>query len=267
MKSIREYINLVEEILLENNLQVVVQRLGPKLVQAYQKDSGLKPIDIKDPMGVATALSQGDPTPTQKCLMWIAKCYIQGDFKLEDLKRVKEEIEFFQKNKNRIANKDLLSYKSFFDMIAVIGPLKKVEPASSRNAKDEQILKDGTEKLIWTPTFRVFKLKTVEAAEVFGKKYNVKWCTSDEEAFCDYTDKGDLIVVMAWDPTDSVKPRGDIGPGHWRKYQIHWEDKQIKNSLDREASQKEIDFLDSHDEWAQFLELMIEKHITPTFSK
>ena len=71
---------------------------------------------------------------------------------------------------------------------------------------------------------------------------------------------------MAWDPTDSVKPKLDtMDQGHWRKYQFTWEADEFKNSQDKILDQKEWDFLDSFEEWAKVLAIMIEKHVIPSF--
>jgi len=196
---------------------------------------------------VITALKKADPTDG-KHLQFIVRMYLKKQFKLEDVQRLKTDITKFEKFKSKIANKDLNSYKTLKELYAVIEPFgEKDEPISAKQAA-KQIKTSGAEKIIDEPGFTVVRLKDEEAAKFYGK--GTRWCTAGEEnnMFNTYNEQGDIYVIIA---------KID---GKERKFQFHYESKQVMDETDSEISSDDIKKLSKIPGYNKFLNMMIKKH-------
>jgi hypothetical protein len=248
------------ELLTESNKAAyVADALGAKLAAAIAHDSSANEIHRlppeQQPQAVVNVIREADPTKGADALVWLARMYTRGLFKIEDLRRVKQDLTVFFANRAKIANKDLNSYKSMEQLYDVTEPFTQQEaPAQSKRAEKQAIKKGGAKYLINTPKFKAIQLLTHEAACYYGA--NTKWCTAaadDSTAFDEYTEEGPIFVIIASKPGDT-KPR---------KFQFHVESGQFMDERDVELKKSDIKFLSSFPEYADFLNILIKKHYFP----
>lgn len=244
----------LNELLFEGREEFIAQNMGDKLLAVAKRDrlGG----DLSDAMAVVNTLAQGDPTPNKSFLQWIARQYISRQFRLEDLEKVKADLEVFSRNKQRIEKKDINAYKTVRELEDVVAPLRTADPVLSGKQQAKQAKQEGAEYVINAQNIKILHLKTAEAARRYAA--NTRWCTSNDHTFEMYAKQGKIFVILVNDPEQKIANTGD--QGNTRKFQLHYESGQMMNSQDREASKKEIEFLSEFPEWAEFLNMLINQH-------
>lgn len=247
---------LLSELLFEGREDFVAQQMGDKLVMVASRDRMGR--QLKDPMAIVQELKKGDPTPNGQFLQWIARLYINRQFKIEDLGKVREDLEIFMRNKPRIEKKDINQYKTAKELQDVVDPLRSAEPQLSGKQQAKVAKLEGAEYVFNTPHIKIIHLKNSEAAKRYS--LNTRWCTSEDSTFEHYARDGKIFVIMVNDPQGVIAYKGD--QGSVRKFQLHYESGQMMNSQDRHTSEQEVAFLSQFPEWGKFLNMLINQHYT-----
>lgn len=148
-------------------------------------------------------IADTDPTPNGAMMPWIARLIAKNpnDNKIEDLPRLKKDLEKFIENKQKIPNKDINSYKTFSQVYDAIEPftVKRKPTADERKAARQaaQIAKykseietvyNGPEGWVRIPHSR-------GAAQFLGQ--GTRWCTSAkcDNMFDSYSSRDKLFIV------------------------------------------------------------------------
>jgi hypothetical protein len=232
--------------LLEDKLEFISARQGSALVARAEKDTSYK--GEKDPKAILVKLQTADPTKS-KNLQYIVNMYIKALFKIEDLSRLRDDLETFEKVKNKLSKKDLNAYKSLEELYDAIEPFQNTPQEASKKELSRAV-KSGADAIIDEPDFKVIIPRTEAASKLYGK--GTKWCTSADKdcLFNHYNDQGDLYILMA-------KVNGKN-----RKFQFHYETESFMNERDAPVSQADIDALSKLPEYKKFLNYLIKKHYT-----
>lgn len=232
-------------ILAEDKVEFLEKTSGKKL-QDRAKEDTKKEMSANE---VLKELLKADPTKKQDFMVYISNMYLKKEFKLEDVSRIKKELETFLKVKNKLTNKDISSYKTLDQLYDTLAPFAGAseDDLKSNKAKVKD-LKSGAKYLINTPDFKIIVPETKEAACFYGA--GTKWCTAADEnnMFDHYNEGGKLYIIIA---------KQD---GKDRKFQLHVEHDQFMNERDQAVSKADIKFLSSFDEYTKFLNMMIKKH-------
>jgi hypothetical protein len=199
--------------------------------------------------------------PSDKYLVWIARMYASGQFKMEDVPRIRQEIITFEKHKNEMQNKDLNSYKTLTDLYAATD---KFAEKKDVEVKDEDKDDKDVEWLIRTPYFKALIPKSVAASCKYGS--GTRWCTAATDShnyFDHYNKQGDLVIIIA--KIGNAENEFKYGPqeGTWRKFQFHFDTHSFMDEQDtpKRKGSPEIKGLSKHPEYLQFLHMMIDKHL------
>ena len=238
---------LYEFVVLENadaRVKYIVDNMGKKLSDAAAKDSSSR---ADNPTEIVQTLLKADPTNGQ-AIMWLTRMYSKGAFKMEDVNRVRNDLTDFFRVRSKLANKDLNSYKDLNQLYDAIESVQG-EPTTSKRQQKQAIKHEGAQYVINTPEFKVLEIKNHDAACFYGS--NTKWCTAskdDPSMFNTYTEQGPLFVVIT------------NRDGKQRKFQLHYESDQFMDERDNPVPEKDIQYLSSFPEYADFLNMLIDKH-------
>lgn len=232
-----------------SKINFIADKQGPAIIKAYSEyDNGSQDADPKE---VLSKLAKADPTKKGEAIQFIARMYTAKQFKLEDVNRLKKDLEVFFKFKSKIENKDLNSYKSLKDLYAAIAPFAEKPEQAASGKEEKKQLKSGAKYLINTPNFKAIIPKTEEAACYYSA--GTKWCTGAKEdnQFKHYDDQGDLIIIIAGEGKDQ------------RKFQLHYETESFMDETDSAISKKDISYLSSFPQYKELLDTLIKKHYFP----
>jgi hypothetical protein len=233
---------LIPDLLTEDinsKAEYLAKQLGDKLVDAYKKDES-KEATAKE---VMNQLKKADPSKQGLAMTFIANMYVKNQFKIEDIPRVKKDLDTFFKFRKEIENKDLNSYKKMDDLYDVTEKFQEKNPEMTKAAQ-EKVIKSGVKKLIDTKDFKALIPTTKEAACLYGA--NTKWCTAaeDNNMFDHYNDQGNLVIIIAGG----------------KKFQLHFESDSFMNDRDQPLSKADIDYLSKYPEYKELLDMLIKKH-------
>lgn len=233
----------VLELLLEDKSEFVAQQFGDKLKAAYSDQENKKAGKAET---IVKALLKADPD-AGKNLVWIARMYVAKQFKMEDIPRIKSEIEKFKKVKNKLSIKDLNAYRTLDSLYDALEPLQDTDIEQSKK-KQIATKKSNVEYIINEPDFKALIPRDVEAAKIYGA--GTKWCTSadDDNKFESYAKRGDLVIII-------LKHEGKV-----RKFQFHYEANSFMNERDQRATHAELLMLAENPHYLPFLEKLIQKH-------
>jgi len=188
---------LFQSNLFEDKIPFIAKKQGEKLIQRAEEDTGVQ-WDV-DPEEVLHELAKADPTPNQKYLQWIVNIYLSGQFKLEDVSRINDELQEFERVKSQLPVKDINQYKKLTDLYNALKPFQKQEVttgnAEEKKLRDEMysqanVLYKGPDGMLVVP-------KTQEASCYFGR--GTKWCTAakkDNEFHSYYTPTNPLYIYI-----------------------------------------------------------------------
>lgn len=234
---------LTESQLVEAREDFIAQALGDKLTTAYDNDNGVRKPHLITPLEIVQYLSTHI---NSNYIQWLAKQYINNQYKLEDVNQVKKDIDTFIRVRAQLPNKDLNSYKNLTQLYDAIKPFESQEIVSGKQQK-QAVKESGANKIIDTPNFKVLDLQTEEAAIFYGK--GTKWCTAATEAenlFNDYKKTDNVYTILAGG----------------RKFQLCMQKDQFKNEQNQDLTKEDIKYLSKYPEYKHFLNLMIEKYYT-----
>lgn len=216
-------------VLLEYDRSMTARKLGPDLLRAARNDAlfldgTAARTDDARLDALLSGLEAMDPSPTKKYVLWLARQYLKGAFRIEDAPRVKDVVAryvAFRPQFKRLGHDPDLNRYGFHALEALLDRLsgtKLAEPEAAASRDDVKVLYDGPYGTLAVPT-------TMAAAIDLGR--GTKWCTAwadpARNRFDSYASKGPLYV---W--------RDRTGD----KYQFHFETKQFMDSSDQSISQE-----------------------------
>lgn len=217
MKSFKQFI-LEYFTLLENRIDFLKQNFEGKL----KTDHDTLAKHQTTPDIVDHFANNADPTKNKAHTQWILKQYQQKKIRQEDHPRIKETLSNFEQHKNKLANKDINSYKSLNDIEDAVKPHLGTEEPVSKRQETKKIKDEGSEIIHDSPDFTVRKLKTKEAACHYGA--GTKWCTAakgNNNMFDHYNKSGPMYVIHHKDEN-----------GNQRKFQYHPASNQFMDERD-----------------------------------
>lgn len=237
---------LQEFLLLEDKIEYVANTFGEKLLKAVlrerKREKGKKPWTALE---IVQKLQEADVKG--KHIVWIARMYAAEQFLFEDMPQIKDQLESYEKLRNKLEKKDLNAYKSLEELYIAMSPFES--GGEGADIDSMYAIRDVT-WLFKTKNFKACKPESESAACELGK--DTKWCTSwappRQNQFQHYKNKGDLVIIFA---TLAGKPR---------KFQLHYETGSFMNENDARVNQTDIAELSKHPQWAELLNLLIKKH-------
>ncbi len=167
---------------------------------------------------IINLLSLADPTAQYKYTQWLVAKYCKKDFSIQDLERIKLELERFEQHKNKLACKDINQYKSIRDVYVVIQQLLSEPRLVSLTEIEQQFINDNQATIFYhDDKLKIIIPLTQIASCYFGR--GTRWCTAATQTtnhFDTYNRQGPLYVVQF---------KHD-------KYQFHFETNSFRDALD-----------------------------------
>ena len=246
--------NILQDLLMlfEDKADYVAKNFGEKLINTAKGDSSFAGRKNKDFTAEDVVAELVKANPSQKHLVWVARMYVAGHFKMEDLDRMKDELAKFDKFGKKLEKKDLNNYKDLSEFYAA---MEKIDPeaeekaaAAAKLAKELEAApsKDAT-WLIRSPDYKALIPKTKEASCKYGA--GTRWCTAatgSHNYYDSYAKRGDLIIIMA---------KID---GKQRKFQFHFESNAFMDENDTPAKKEDIKLLSKHKEHIELIHKLID---------
>jgi hypothetical protein len=170
---------------------------------------------------VYNILIELDPTKNKKYCIWIIDQYTKGYFNLDDIKEVKDNINFYLNFIDRKIVRQLDNNYTYSDMVEDINKWSNIELSDNSIKKNGAIiLYDGIYGLLVSPL-------TEEGSCEYGSR--TKWCTAatiSENLFSIYNVKGPLFI---WKD-------GKTG----NKYQFHFETGNFMDERDEPIDDEKL---------------------------
>lgn len=180
--------------------------------------------DVFDKLNAADPTSK-DGKKKGRYLPWLIDLWNDKKLKMEDLYKASEYLQYYNKYKNYVDEKDINKIDSIQHLYRQVEDIiKKHEEGSEEiksKAEKEKEIKDQAEKYYEDDKWLVIVPKTKEASCLYGK--GTQWCTAAEvshNAFDAYNENGPLFIMI-------YKPTGD-------KYQYHGQSKMMANAADED---------------------------------
>lgn len=233
---------------LTSKLAYLEKSRAAQIEAAFEKDGSVLKGDVTANK-ILAELGKADPTKDGSIVQWIVNMYIKGQFKLEDINRVKKDVAKFIKFKAKMKNKDLNSYKTLTDLYSANSEFQDDEELElSKKAQSKQLKNNETITVIDTPDFKAIIPLTQAASCKYGA--GTKWCTAADEdnMFDHYHGQGHLVIIIA-------------GAGaKAKKFQLHFESDSFMDELDQAISKKDITYLSGFPQYKELLDKLIKKH-------
>src|SRR5690554_5291980 len=148
---------------------------------------------------------------------WLLNLFKRKQLRLEDLYKVEEYLQTFDKYKNKIEIKDINKFKTLPQLYDVVKDYINSDEATSKKDEVRRIKKDA-EKVYEDNEWLVVVPKTEEAACFYGK--NTQWCTAaDNNNYFDYYNRDGKIYININKITN-------------KKFQFHFESRQFMDEND-----------------------------------
>lgn len=193
--------------LFEGREETIAQNQGKNILAAFQRDVGSKPTPLikmaqntntvnQVPLAIVKYIAQAGLKEVQ----WLTNMYIKGQFNLEDVNRIKQELVRYNMLKPKLpaAQRNLNSFKSLTDLYAITDAHKKGETGRLFKKEEwQQYFDEGEAKIFFNdPQLLIVIPKTQEASCAIGG--NTKWCTAARENnyFEHYTRQGPLYIIF-----------------------------------------------------------------------
>jgi len=108
-----------EQLLLEGKIELIVKKQQKAILKAFSKEPHNIVMEFED--DVYRIVNEFKNTH-KKYIQWITNRYIKGEFLLEDLNKLKTNLEQFDKIKNKLQpnEKDINRYKTLESFYTVI---------------------------------------------------------------------------------------------------------------------------------------------------
>ena len=234
----------------------VVKQLGAQLEKRHEDELNKKaPADQ-----IANLLSKADPSKNKQYLQWIARMYISKQFRLEDVVRLRGDLEEYERVKSKLQNKDINSFKNLGDLYNTLEPFKEQDVVSNKEQErrfEADLFKKRESEIFYNgATLKIIIPHTERASCYFGR--GTKWCTAakNENKFDHYNEEGPLYIIICKDG---------------KKFQFHFgsEGNQFMDARDQEVNIEQLvkiypELKDAFDSIAkEFLFLPLIKNQTP----
>lgn len=152
---------------------------------------------------------------------WLLNQYRQGNLDMNNLSKVRNTIDFFNRYNRQLEVKDINQYKNIDQVYDnVKNFMEDPSQATSKSDEARKIKEMGAEKVYEDNDWLIIVPKTQEAAIYYGK--GTKWCTASTSSynyFEDYNNEGRLYININ-------KNTGD-------KYQFHFESNSFMDAEDK----------------------------------
>lgn len=230
---------LFEFLLVENRVDYLRKLFQEKIWnKAHEMERPGFSSSFQNPETFFDVILTTDPSGDKKYAQWVIRCYLRGHFRVEDIDRIKEQLERFDQLKPRLDPKlrDIMQYKGPGELyMKVIKPNAHVDATSQRqiDAAADKELKDQVRVVYKGPEGAIYVPTTQEASCFLGR--GTQWCTAaskSHNAFHDYNREGPLYIV--------ITPDG-------RKVQMHFPSGQFMDETDTEIP--EFPDNDPGDDW------------------
>ena len=175
---------------------------GAKLKTRLSKENTYgKQFAKAEPKAVFEHIHGHDPSPNGSYKTWLTHNYLNGGIRhIEDMPRAHEALKLFDKNKHKLSNKDIQSYKSLPDLETTVKPFENQaakDGGSEWSQKGKQFIADKqATELHNDKDYHIVTPHTTKASQHFGT--NTKWCTAARNGnmFNDYNSEGKLHYVL-----------------------------------------------------------------------
>ena len=190
--------------LLEYDRNITATKLGDKLVTAAQRDRKQSLDEILN------TLEEIDPTQNKQYIQWLAKQYIAGAFRLEDVPRINQVLINFEKLKSRLEIRDINKY-TLQSLETLIDKLLNVDLGTNDSVASGNFPVVADSEVLYNGPFGQLSIpKTVEASCDLGR--GTKWCTAGakKNRFNAYNKVGPLYI---WRDKNGEKYQFYFGSG------------------------------------------------------
>lgn len=193
-----------------------------KFVEAGRRDFSTERTGVS----LFDLLLRADPTPKHLYSDFVFRCYVNGEFLVEDIERIRETLSHFHNNKRRLPTerRDIGGYASERDIWTVLTAegLLTDEALSGKQAKRSDRNRAHLESDVVTADgWTMAKLGSVFAATWWGM--GTRWCTTEKSGvtYKNYAVRGPLRVF--------VSPEGV-------KHQLHVSTSSLCDAMDKRVN-------------------------------
>lgn len=195
-----------------------------KLKQYVQKDINqiLLVSDNENPTSYVELFSNYDPTSNKKYLQWMIQCYLKNGYLLEDLIKIPETLDLFNRHKNKLDEnqRDIGKYEHLEDVWTNIAKFKEIDLLKEKGDEEKLKTYEETDFEYEIPgVIRILSPQTFKSSKFWG--LGTRWCTTmSDHTFQNYNKSGKLHIVIL---------------KNGKKYQFHDSDNFVfLNDADRE---------------------------------
>lgn len=196
---------------------------------------------IKDKSGKALTpeglreIIMNDPSGRCKYVRWMTDVFkrMESEIFYEDLYKMKESIELFEKSKFRLEpdDRNILNYQTTQDLWDKIKKYKDDEEVvlSKNQLRGDTIVEGEYHLLYENKEYKIIVPLTHRASCFWGS--GTKWCTaviSNQITYDSYANKGPLVIIYYKDDD------------HTKKIQFHIETSQYMDYLDRSLNSEDL---------------------------
>lgn len=221
----------LQPINIQENEQLVLKN-NKYLFEQYLLEATLDDIYTKYyndiPQDIFWNIIKTDPTYDEqrsqkmgKYGKWLLNQYRQGNLDMNNLPKVRNTIDFFNRYNRQLEVKDINQYKNIDQVYDnVKNYMEDPSQATSKSDEVRKIKEMGAEKVYEDNDWIIIVPKTQEAATYYGK--GTKWCTASTGSynyFERYNNEGNLYININ-------KNTGD-------KYQFHFESNSFMDAEDK----------------------------------
>lgn len=189
--------------LFEGREEHVAQQFGAQVEAAYKKDSGRKPRAATS-LDIVKYIAQASPRDVQ----WLVKMYVKGQYKLEDIEQIKQDLVKFNTIRTRLPTNqhDLGRYSDLNQLYDAIEASHTASPemkGTSRLQKPEirELFIHHHAKVHYEDKYiKVIVPFTENASCLLGS--GTKWCTAATKTrneFDYYHSQGNLYIIFTHD--------------------------------------------------------------------
>lgn len=231
------------------------------IMQAFAADQSSNKPQVDNALDLVKNISAFLGMPANKSIVRVMLWYANHQLTLDDLPELKERLVDFEKPANKQAlvaaghPNSVLNYPTYSEFVNAIDPVRSQDLKSGKQQKAEAKL-EGAEYYngFNSGSFRVIIPKTEKASQLYGG--GTSWCTAYTDKPCrfnEYNAAGKLYIIF----TPATGPNDKFARGGFRKYQIHMEKNEFKDSFNENVSQEHIHYLSGIPEYRKFLEALI----------
>lgn len=230
----------IREILVEYKREVTLRQVGDRLIPALLNDNSVtffpnlrvirRNADtiqkdhqlLHDAITVIMEVIEGaDPTPNKIYTPWLARMYVKGKMKIEDMNRLQYLNRYDslrRRNKLKPEHKDINKFSSYTEFENAVEQYDD-EPERTVNKGNSEVYYEDDDVRVIIP-------KDKDAACYYGR--GTRWCTAATKGtnyFDEYNKSGPLYIVLP----KRLRRAGE-------KYQLHFETAQFMDENDADVS-------------------------------